>query len=80
MSVSAHIASLTRSAAGQMTAKVVIQPAEFTSFYVEIVFDDRGNEENNLHHIQAVLQSFSQAFSVALQRPLKIVRKLAVKG
>jgi hypothetical protein len=79
MAVSVHVASLTQSPSGQMIGTVVVQPSEFTRFHVEIVFDDRGNEENNLHHIQAVLQSFSQAFSGALQRPLTIVRKRAAK-
>lgn len=79
MAVSVHVASLIQSPSGQMIGTVVVQPSEFTSFHVEIGFDDRGNEENNLHHIQAVLQSFSQAFSGALQRPLKIVRKRAAK-
>jgi hypothetical protein len=43
MAVSVHIASLTQSPSGQMIATVVVQPSEFASFHVEIVFDDRGN-------------------------------------
>jgi len=63
-----------------MTAMVVIQQSEFVSFHIKIVFDDLGSEENNLHHIQGVLQAFSAGLSDALRQPLKIVRKQAGKA
>ncbi|HUD87989.1 MAG TPA: hypothetical protein VMR17_16215 [Xanthobacteraceae bacterium] len=79
MALSVHVASLTPSAAGQFTAVVVIQPSEFSSFRIQIVFDDLGSEESNLHHVQGALAHFSNAFADALKQPLKIVRKPAAK-
>ena len=79
MAVSVWIANLTRSPSGQMVGTVIVQPSNLTSFRIEIVFYDQGSEENNLHHIQAVLQRFSEAFSDALKRPLKIDGKQVAK-
>jgi hypothetical protein len=79
MAVSVHVASLTRADQRQVTAVAVIQPSDFSSFRVEIVFDDKGSDENNLHHVQGVLQRFSHAFADALKLPLKIARKPAAK-
>jgi hypothetical protein len=80
MAISVHVASLTRSRSGKMTGVVVIQPSALTSFRVNVVFDDLGSDENNLHHIQGVLQAFSADFSDALKRPLKIAQKPAAKA
>lgn len=80
MSVSVHAASLTKDEAGRVVAVVVIQPSDLAAFRVEVVFHDKGGDENNLHHVQSVLQGFSADFAEALRRPLKIARPPAAKA
>jgi hypothetical protein len=80
MTVSVRIAEITKAAAGNLTAVVVIKPSELTAFRVEVVFADKGNQENNLHHVQEVLQRFSADFASALRRPLKIAPGPAAKA
>jgi hypothetical protein len=79
MAVSVYIASLTVDDAGRVVGLTVIQPSDFAAFRIEVVFENKGNEESNVHHVQGVLQRFSSDLAEALRRPLKIVRKRAIK-
>lgn len=78
MALSVYVASLTREKTGKVTAVTIIR-ADLAAFRLEFVFDDKGSDENNLHHVQGELQRFSADFSEALRRPLKIAPKPAAR-
>jgi len=79
MPMAVHVAELKCERSGRMTATVVIQPSDVSAFRVSIAFDDKGSDENNLHHVQAALQRFSSELAEALRRPLKIARRPAAR-